>query len=50
MASSVEGMYNFNPKLPSTAEELAVYGHKGDDGNVYPPEFIPQKVRARIHD
>lgn len=43
-AQSVEDMYSFNPGTPSSPQELAQWGHKGDDGNIYPPEFIPQKA------
>ncbi|CAO1633414.1 unnamed protein product [Jaminaea pallidilutea] len=43
-AQSVEDMYSFNPGTPSSPQELAQWGHKGDDGNIYPPEFVPQKA------
>lgn len=37
-------MYTFDPKVPMTPNDLAKFGHKGIDGNVYPPEFVPSKA------
>ncbi|CAO1638067.1 unnamed protein product [Parajaminaea phylloscopi] len=44
VAQAVEDMYSFSPKVPTTPEELRQYGHKGYDGNIYPPEFVPSKA------
>ncbi|SOV06549.1 probable KRE2 - alpha-1,2-mannosyltransferase [Ustilago sp. UG-2017a] len=39
---SVADMYTHNPGTPSTIEELSKWAQVGDDGNLYPPTFIPQ--------
>lgn len=40
--SSVADMYTHNPGTPSSIDELSKWAQKGDDGNLYPPTFIPQ--------
>lgn len=40
--SSVADMYTHNPGAPSSVEELTKWAQKGDDGNLYPPTFVPQ--------
>lgn len=39
---SVADMYTHNPGTPSSVEELTRWAQVGDDGNLYPPAFIPQ--------
>lgn len=39
---SVADMYTHNPGAPSTIDELSKWAQIGDDGNLYPPTFIPQ--------
>lgn len=35
-------LFNFRPgPAPSQKSDLLTWGHKGDDGNVYPPLYIP---------
>lgn len=42
LPNSVADMYTHNPGTPSSVEELTKWGQLGDDGNLYPPSFIPQ--------
>jgi alpha 1,2-mannosyltransferase len=46
VAAQVEDMYTFDPAnhVPTSPDDLLAWGHKGDDGNIYPPEFIPQQA------
>ncbi len=40
--SPAAALYEFNPgPVPASYDELLKWGEKGDDGNVYPPAFIP---------
>ncbi|KAJ1032656.1 hypothetical protein NDA16_000679 [Ustilago loliicola] len=39
---SVADMYTHNPGTPSTIDDLSKWAQVGDDGNLYPPTFIPQ--------
>lgn len=41
---TVADMYTHNPGLPTDANELAKWATKGDDGNLYPPSFVPQQA------
>ncbi|PWZ03150.1 putative KRE2-alpha-1,2-mannosyltransferase [Testicularia cyperi] len=40
--ASVADMYTHNPGVPSSIEELSKWAQVGDDGNLYPPSYIPQ--------
>ncbi|SNX82532.1 probable KRE2 - alpha-1,2-mannosyltransferase [Melanopsichium pennsylvanicum] len=40
--NSVADMYTHNPGAPSSIEELSKWAQVGEDGNLYPPTFIPQ--------
>lgn len=38
----LKDMYTHNPGKPQSPEELLKWATKGEDGNYYPPEFVPQ--------
>lgn len=38
---SIKDAYTFNPGNPNSIEELTKWAQKGQDGNLYPPSFVP---------